>query len=279
MVGATPVFVDVRPDTFNLDVNSLEQAVGEAQRLGLQPRVVVPVDLFGQPAEHGAIAEVAARHGLLILDDAAQGFGGCLGEQRIGTFGHATATSFFPAKPLGCYGDGGAILTDDDGLANVLRSIRVHGKGGDKYDNVRIGLNARLDSIQAAILIEKLAIFPEELEARQRIAARYTAALSDVAQTPVLLDGAVSAWAQYTLLVNRRDAVIDTCKAEGVPTQVYYPIPLHRQSGYAHYPTVPGGCPVADELAGRVISLPMHPYLSERDQDRVIAAVRRALDD
>lgn len=170
LVGATPVFVDVRPDTFNLDVNSLEQAVGEAQRLGLQPRVVVPVDLFGQPAEHGAIAEVAARHGLLILDDAAQGFGGCLGEQRIGTFGHATATSFFPAKPLGCYGDGGAILTDDDGLANVLRSIRVHGKGGDKYDNVRIGLNARLDSIQAAILIEKLAIFPEELEARQRIA-------------------------------------------------------------------------------------------------------------
>ncbi|GAA0602800.1 DegT/DnrJ/EryC1/StrS aminotransferase family protein [Caenispirillum bisanense] len=277
LVGATPVFVDVRPDTFNLDVASLGAAVAEARRLDLRPRVVIPVDLFGQPAEYDAIGDAAAHHDLLVLADAAQGFGGRLGNRAVGTFGHATATSFFPAKPLGCYGDGGAIFTDDDALADVLRSIRVHGKGDDKYDNVRVGLNARLDTLQAAILIEKLAIFADELDARQRVAARYTSALSDVARTPVLVDGAFSAWAQYTLIVDDRPSLMAACKAEGVPTQVYYPIPMHKQTGYAHLPAAPEGCPVSEKLAGRVVSLPMHPYLSEADQDRVIAAVRRAV--
>lgn len=275
LVGATPVFVDVRADTFNLDVTSLEAAIPEAQRLHLRPRVVIPVDLFGQPADHGAIAGVAARHDLLVMVDAAQSFGGRLGDGRVGAFGHATTTSFFPAKPLGCYGDGGAIFTDDPALADTLRSIRVHGKGGDKYDNVRIGLNARLDTIQAAILVEKMVIFEDELAARQRIADRYSAALSDVAHTPMVMPGAVSAWAQYTLIVDDRPTIATGCADAGVPTQIYYPIPLHRQGGYAHFPTGPGGCPVSEDLALRVLSLPMHPYLTENEQDRVITAVRR----
>jgi dTDP-4-amino-4,6-dideoxygalactose transaminase len=277
LVGATPVFVDVLPDTFDLDAASLDRAVAAAQEMGLRPRVVIPVDLFGLPADHAAVAAAAARHGLLVLDDAAQGFGGSLNNRRVGSFGDITATSFFPAKPLGCYGDGGALLTDDDALAELLRSVRVHGKGTDKYDNVRPGLNARLDTLQAAVLLEKLAIFPDELEARQRVADRYTAALADCVETPAGRAGARSAWAQYTILVDEREKVMAACKAVGVPTQVYYPIPMHAQTGYARYPQAPGGCPVSERLARRVLSLPMHPYLSEADQERVIAAVRGAV--
>lgn len=277
LVGATPVFLDVRPDTFDIDAAGLDGAVAAAKDLGLRPRAVVPVDLFGLPADHAAVATAAARHGLLVLDDAAQGFGGSLNNRRIGAFGHATATSFFPAKPLGCYGDGGAVLTDDDALADLLKSIRVHGKGADKYDNVRPGLNARLDTIQAAVLLEKLAIFPAELDARQRIAERYTAALADCVKTPAGRTRARSAWAQYTIQVDDRDKVMSVCKAAGVPTQVYYPIPMHAQTGYTRYPLAPGGCPVSESLARRVLSLPMHPYLSEADQDRVIAAVLAAV--
>ena len=277
LVGATPVFVDVLPGTFDMAAASLDSAVAEAKARGLRPRVVIPVDLFGLPADHPAVAAMAAEYDLLVLDDAAQGFGGSLGNRRIGAFGQATATSFFPAKPLGCYGDGGAILTDDTELAALLTSIRIHGKGSDKYDNMRIGLNARLDTIQAAVLLEKLAIFPEELEARQRVADRYSAALCDCVETPAARSGARSAWAQYTVLVDDREKVMAACKAVGVPTRVYYPIPMHRQTGYVHLPTVSGGCPVADDLARRVLSLPMHPYLGESDQDRVIAAVRAAV--
>lgn len=277
LVGATPVFVDVLPDTFNLDPASLDAAIDAAVQAGLTPRAVIPVDLFGQPADHPAIAAIAAAHGLLVLDDAAQGFGGALNDRAVGTFGHATATSFFPAKPLGCYGDGGAVFTDDDALAETLRSLRVHGKGGDKYDNVRIGQNSRLDTLQAAILIEKLAVFADEIVARQRVADRYAAALGTVTRTPVVTPGARSAWAQYTLVVEDRAALVAGCRDAGVPTQVYYPIPLHRQSGYAQYPQAPGGCPVSDHLAGHVVSLPMHPYLSPAAQDRVIAAVRHAV--
>lgn len=277
LVGASPVFVDVLPGTFDIDPAHLEASVQAATARGLHPRVVIPVDLFGLPADHPAVAVVAARHGLLVLDDAAQGFGGSLDGRLVGTFGRATATSFFPAKPLGCYGDGGAILTDDAELAATLRSIRVHGKGTDKYDNVRVGLNARLDTMQAAILLEKLAIFAEELEARQRIAERYSAALGNRIAVPATRRGARSAWAQYTILVDERERVAAACKAEGVPTQVYYPIPMHRQVGYVHFPQGPGGCPVAEDLSRRVLSLPMHPYLSETDQDSVIAAVRAAV--
>ena len=277
LLGATPVFVDVHRETFNIDPASLEGAIGVARDRGLTPRVIVPVDLFGQPADYPAILGIAEDHDLLVLSDAAQSFGGRLGNRRVGTFGHTTTTSFFPAKPLGCYGDGGAVFTEDDDLADTIRSIRVHGKGSDKYDNVRVGLNARLDTLQAAILIEKLAIFADELEARQVVADRYTAALSDIAATPHVIDGARSAWAQYTLIVDERDALMAACKAQGVPTQIYYPTPLHQQSAYADMPQAPGGCPVSAELCAKVVSLPMHPYLSETDQDRVIGAVRGAL--
>ena len=277
LLGATPVFVDVHRETFNIDPSSLEGAIDVARDRGLTPRVVVPDDLFGQPADYPAILRVAEEHDLLVLSDAAQSFGGQFGNQHVGTFGHATTTSFFPAKPLGCYGDGGAVFTEDDDLANIVRSIRVHGKGSDKYDNIRVGLNARLDTLQAAILIEKLAIFSDELEARQIVADRYSAALSDIAVTPTIIKGARSAWAQYTLIVEDRAALMSASKAQGVPTQVYYGTPLHQQTAYLDMPQAPLGCPLSADLADRVVSLPMHPYLSETDQDRVIDAVRGAL--
>lgn len=271
--GATPVFVDVLEDTFNMDPESLETAIGAAADMNLTPRAVIPVDLFGQPADYRRLLPIAERHGLKVLADTAQGFGATLDGQRTGTFGDATATSFFPAKPLSCYGDGGAIFTDDDALADDLHSLRVHGQGSDKYDNVRIGMNGRMDTIQAAVLIEKLAIFPDEIVARQQVADYYASGLGPAYLPPALMDGATSVWAQYTIQVEDRGAVQATCKAAGVPTAVYYPIPLSRQTGYRHFPTVPGGIPVSDALSERVISLPMHPYLDRETQDRILAAV------
>lgn len=277
LVGATPLFVDVLPGSFNIDPASLKAGIDEARRLGLRPRVVMPVDLFGQPADYGAISAIAAEHDLLLLADAAQSFGARRDNRRVGTLGTYTATSFFPAKPLGCYGDGGAIFTDDDAKADLLRSLRFHGKGDDKYNNVRIGMNSRLDTLQAAILIEKLRIFEDEIVARQRIADRYNVAFEGLAQLPLLDSGATSVWAQYTLVVPDRTAVAKACQAAGIPTAVYYPIPLNRQAGYGHYPAVPGGLPVSERLAAQVISLPMHPYLEDDVQQRIIAVVRAAL--
>lgn len=279
LLGATPVFVDVHADSFNMDAASLKKAIATAKAKGLKPKAVIPVDLFGLPADHDPIADIARTENLFILDDAAQGFGGLYRGRKIGTLGHATATSFFPAKPLGCYGDGGAILTDDDELLAVLKSVRVHGSGTDKYDNVRIGLTARLDTIQAAVLIEKLNIFPDEIEARNRIAKRYSKALADVAIVPVLAKDYLSVWAQYTLRLKpgRRDDLAKTLSAEGIPTAIYYPKPLHRQTAYSHYPVAEGGLPVTDKLADEVISLPMHAYIDEPTQDRIIDAVRCAL--
>lgn len=275
--GATPIFVDVEAASFNMDPASLDIGITDAAKLGLTPRAVIPVDLFGQPADYHRILPIAARHGLFVLADAAQSFGGALGNRRVGTFGGITATSFFPAKPLGCYGDGGAVFTDDDHLADLIRSLRVHGQGSDKYDNVRIGRNGRLDTIQAAVLIEKLSIFEEEIAARQRVADRYGSALGDVAGVPKLAPGAISVWAQYTLIVPARDKVAAALKAEGIPTAIYYPIPLSQQGGYRHFPTVTGGVPVSEMLSKQVISLPMHPYLEPDVQDRIVAAVRRAV--
>jgi dTDP-4-amino-4,6-dideoxygalactose transaminase len=273
-VGATPVFVDVIEDTFNLDPARLETAIALGKRQGLRPRAVIPVDLFGQPADYTALAPIAAAHDMFVLCDAAQSFGASLGGRRVGTFGRATATSFFPAKPLGCYGDGGAVLTDDDDLAAVLRSLRAHGQGTNKYDNVRIGINGRLDTMQAAILLQKLTIFEDEIEARQRIARRYADLLGDVVRLPQLIEGAVSTWAQYTIVTERRDSVITACKRAGVPTAIYYPIPLSRQTAYKHFPSGPEGVPVSERLAQQVVSLPMHPYLDPATQERVAAAVR-----
>lgn len=277
LVGATPVFVDVLPGSFNIDPASLEAGIELAGQLGLRPRVVMPVDLFGQPADYGRLGPLAAKHNLLLLADAAQSFGAQLHNRRVGTLGDYTATSFFPAKPLGCYGDGGAIFVDDDAKADLLRSLRFHGKGDDKYNNIRIGMNSRLDTLQAAILIEKLKIFSEEIEARQRVADRYNTAFAGMAQLPLLDAGATSVWAQYTLVVPDRAALASACHAAGIPTAVYYPIPLNRQAGYSQYPSVPGGLPVAERLAAQVISLPMHPYLDEATQDRIVEVVTGSL--
>jgi dTDP-4-amino-4,6-dideoxygalactose transaminase len=279
LLGATPVFVDVHAETFNLDADSLKAAIATAKKQGLKPKAVIPVDLFGLPADFDAITPIARAENLFILDDAAQGFGATYKGRRLGTFGDATATSFFPAKPLGCYGDGGAVLTDDDALLDRLKSHRVHGGGADKYDNVRLGMTARLDTIQAAVLIEKLKIFEEEIAARDRVARRYAEGLSDVATLPQVPDGLTSVWAQYTIRLapGKRDRLADDLKAQGIPTAIYYPKPLHRQQAYKHYPVAGNGLPVTDRLADEVISLPMHAYLEPDVQDRVIEAVRRAL--
>ena len=279
LVGATPVFVDVDAKTFNIDANGIAGAVETARQAGLNPKAIIPVDLFGLPADHAAIRAAAAAANLLVLDDAAQSFGATCDNRRLGTFGLCTATSFFPAKPLGCYGDGGAVMTDDDGLADIMRSLRVHGQGSDKYDNVRIGLASRLDTMQAAILIEKLKIFPDEIDARNAIARRYNEGLSDVAIVPAVPPGMTSVWAQYTIRVQggRRDALAAELKAERIPTAIYYPIPLHRQQAYKQYPVGKGGVAVSDRLADEVISLPMHAYLDPPTQDRIIEATRRAL--
>jgi dTDP-4-amino-4,6-dideoxygalactose transaminase len=277
ILGATPVFVDVLRDTFNMDPASLQAAVTAVENeRALRPAGVIPVDLFGQPADYLAVERVADRHGLWILADAAQSFGATLHDRKVGTLARVTATSFFPAKPLGCYGDGGAVFTDDDDIAAMLRSVRVHGKGGDKYDNVRVGVNSRLDTLQAAILLEKLRIYGEEITARQRAAERYNAALGNVAAAPRLTAGATSVWAQYTLVLENRDAVARDLKAKGIPTAIYYPRPLHRQTAFQGFPGAPGGLPVSEHLAGRVLSLPMHPYLERETQDRVNDAVAAA---
>jgi dTDP-4-amino-4,6-dideoxygalactose transaminase len=275
-VGATPVFVDVQADTFNLDPASLDRAITWARGEGLRPRAVIPVDLFGQPADYRQIIPIAERAGMFVLADAAQSFGATLDNRRVGSFGAATSTSFFPAKPLGCYGDGGAVLTDDPELAKIMRSLRVHGQGSDKYDNVRIGMNGRLDTIQAAILLQKLAIFDSEIEARHSVAERYNAALRDKVRVQGLLPESTSVWAQYTIVVEDRDRIAAACKAAGIPTAVYYPIPLPQQTGYKHFPA-PGGVPVSEELSRHVISLPMHPYLTAAMQDRIVAVVRSAI--
>jgi dTDP-4-amino-4,6-dideoxygalactose transaminase len=281
LTGATPVLVDVNEVTFNIDAASLARGIAMARKVGLKPKAVVPVDLFGQPADFDAILPVAEAEGLFVLDDAAQGFGASYKGRRLGTFGLATATSFFPAKPLGCFGDGGAIFTDDAALAEKLRSIRVHGHGSDKYDNVRLGLTARLDTMQAAILIEKLKIFDDEIAARNRVAQRYANGLGNVVVTPRVADGCTSIWAVYTVRVpgGRRDALVEALKARGVPSMVYYPKSIHQQTAYKHFPVADGGVAVSERLSQDVISLPIHAYLDEPTQDRVIKAVRDALAD
>jgi dTDP-4-amino-4,6-dideoxygalactose transaminase len=276
-LGAVPIFVDCLPETFNMDPASLEFGINTARQLGLKPVGVIPVDLFGQPADYDAIEAICAREDLWILCDAAQSFGASYRGRKLGTIGAATSTSFFPAKPLGCYGDGGAVFTNDDELAAIMRSLRVHGQGSDKYDNVRIGMNGRLDTMQAAVLIEKLKIFPEEIVARDRVAKRYNEMLGDVATVPLVAEGNTSVWAQYTLRVPNRDAVAAALKAKGIPTAIYYPKPLHQQTAYNKFPCAGNGVPVAERLAGEVLSLPMHPYLEEAVQDRIITAVRETL--
>jgi dTDP-4-amino-4,6-dideoxygalactose transaminase len=275
-LGAVPVFVDVSPDTFNLDPYSLEAGAYAARRAGLRPVGVIAVDLFGQPANYDAIHQFAQAHRLWVVADAAQSFGARQNGCRVGTLAKVTATSFFPAKPLGCYGDGGAVFTDDPDLAEVIRSLCVHGQGEDKYDNVRIGMNARLDTLQAAILLAKLEVFAEELEARRRAAACYDALLAGLVMTPSLREGASSTWAQYTIRAADRDALKKRLAAGGIPTAVYYPRPLHRQTAYRDFPVADDGCPIAERIATEVLSLPMHPYLDVTTQERIAGAVYAA---
>jgi dTDP-4-amino-4,6-dideoxygalactose transaminase len=279
LVGATPVFADVQDTSFNIDPRSVKEALATARRLGLKPKAMIPVDLFGQPADYDALGEIAQAESLFMLGDAAQSFGALCRNRAVGTLAQATGTSFFPAKPLGVYGDGGAVFTDDDELAAVMRSIRVHGEGSERYDCVRIGLNGRFDTIQAAVLIEKLKIFRDEIAARDRIARRYSAALASLTTVPRLGEGMTSVWAQYTIRLPRgqRDAFVTALKGQGIPTAIHYPKPVHRQPAYRGFPVADSGLPVSERLAEEVVSLPMHAYLDEPTQDRIIEAVRRAL--
>lgn len=280
LTGATPVFVDVDEATFNMDAASLKRGIATATRAGLKPRAVIPVDLFGQSADHDRIGEIADAEAMFVLDDAAQGFGASYKGRRLGTFGLATATSFFPAKPLGCFGDGGAIFTDDAELAQTLRSIRVHGQGSDKYDNVRLGLTGRLDTLQAAVLIEKLKIFEDEIAARDKVADRYARGLGNMVGVPRLAGGSSSVWAQYTIRLPNgvdRDGFAAALKSQGIPTAIYYPKSMHQQTAYRDFPVADGGLPASERLSRDVISLPIHAYLDEPTQQRIIATVRGAL--
>jgi UDP-2-acetamido-2-deoxy-ribo-hexuluronate aminotransferase len=277
LLGATPVFVDIDPKTFNLDPEALAEAVS---RLGhnpgtapLKPKGIIPVDLFGQPADYGRIHAIAQGRGLFVLEDAAQSFGATYKGRRAGSLSEMAATSFFPAKPLGCYGDGGAVFTDDDGLAEVLRSIRVHGQGQLRYEHVRLGLTGRLDTLQAAVLLAKLAIFDQEVTARQKVAQRYSEALHPLVEVPLVDPACTSVWAQYSVLSPHREALLQKLQQAQIPTAIYYPLPLHLQRVFTHLGYKPGDFPVSESASRRIFSLPMHPYLGPADQDRIIQAL------
>jgi UDP-2-acetamido-2-deoxy-ribo-hexuluronate aminotransferase len=276
LLGATPVFVDIDPRTFNIDPGLLEAAIAglgkDSRTAGLKPKGVIPVDLFGQPADYDKINALARKHGLFVLEDAAQSFGATYKGRRAGALAETAGTSFFPAKPLGGYGDGGAIFTADDELAAALRSIRVHGQGTHKYDNVRIGLNGRLDTLQAAIVLAKLEIFDAEVAARQVVAQRYSDGLRGLVEVPYVGPDCTSVWAQYSVLSDRKAELQAKLKEAGIPTAVYYPLPLHLQGAFGHLGRQAGDFPVSESAAARIFSLPMHPYLTEEDQERIIKA-------
>ncbi|MDO4261028.1 MAG: DegT/DnrJ/EryC1/StrS family aminotransferase [Eubacteriales bacterium] len=278
-VGATPVFADVSEDTFTVDADSLERVIQAVAAEGkLTPKAVVAVDLFGLPADYDRVLAVAERYGLYVLEDCAQGFGGTYHGRKAGTFGHISTTSFFPAKPLGCYGDGGAVFTDNDEWAALIRSMRVHGKGSSKYDNVRIGMNSRLDTIQAAVLQVKLRAFQDyELAKVNEAAARYTEALADCVKVPEVPEGCTSSWASYNILLKdeaQRDAVREHLQENGVPTMVYYPKGLHQQKVFADCCLYGETLPVTTDICKRTLAIPVSPYLSEEDQRKIIRLIR-----
>jgi dTDP-4-amino-4,6-dideoxygalactose transaminase len=280
LLGAAPVFVDIDPHTYNLDPEALAAALADfhknPQTRGLTPRGILAVDLFGQPADYAAINALAEKWGLFVIEDAAQSFGALYHGRRAGSLAETAATSFFPAKPLGGYGDGGALFTDDDDLAAALLSIRNHGQGGERYEHVRLGLNGRLDTLQAALLLAKLEIFDQELAARQIVARRYHEGLQGLVKTPVVAPGCTSAWAQYSVESPDRAHLLARLQAGGVPTAIYYPIPLHLQAVFQALGYKPGDFPASEAAAARIFSLPMHPYLAPADQERIIEVIRRA---
>lgn len=272
--GATPVFVDVDDDSFNISISDLKAKVAETLAEGrLKPAAILAVDLFGQPADYHAINALAATHDMLVIADAAQSFGARAGNARVGGLAEVTATSFYPSKPLGCYGDGGAIFTHNEDLADIMRSVRSHGEGAEKYDIVRIGVNGRLDAMQAAVLLVKMDIFDDELAKREIVAREYDKRLADLVKIPVRVRDATSAWAQYTLKVEDRDGLASFLKARGIPTMVYYPMPMHFQPAYDRYGKGAGSLPVSERLSTEVLSLPFHPYLTEAEIDRVTGAI------
>ena len=276
--GATPIFVDVCEDSYNLDVQSFQRAIEYARSINLRPACVIPVDLFGLPADYDTIEEVAKQERMAIIADSAQGFGATYRGRKTGAIGDIATTSFFPAKPLGCYGDGGALFTDDEDIARLIRSYRIHGKGSHKYDNERIGINSRLDTLQAAILLAKLEIYQDEIDARQEVAKRYESGLANVLHTPKVPVGSKSVWAQYTIRPRNgrdRNTEIQRLTAAGVPTAIYYPHPLHQQTAYRNFPGDPNGLVVSERLSQEVFSLPMHPYLDVDTQEQIIAVIAR----
>ena len=280
IVGGVPFFVDVDLETFNLCPKSLRECIKETRKLGLRPVGVMPVDLFGSPANYEEIQEIAAENKLWILADSAQGFGATYKEKSTGNIGDVATTSFFPAKPLGCYGDGGSIFTSNDEIAEKLNSLRIHGKGHHKYENVRIGMNSRLDTLQAAILLEKLSIYPDEIVKRNVIANRYTAELQGLITTPFISKESSSVWAQYTVRApdeKSRQHLMDALKTHGIPTAIYYPKPLHKQKAYTNFPSDPNGLYNSEKLSETVFSLPMHPYIQNEMQDYVITTLKKAL--
>jgi len=275
LAGATPVVVDVEPDTFNMSPEDLKLAVKQAKDRGLNPKVVIPVDLFGLMANYDEIGKIAAENNMVVIADSCQSFGASYKGKRAGSMGLLTSTSFFPAKPLGCYGDGGAVFTDSDEMLELVKSFRVHGMGSDRYENVRIGLNGRLDTIQAAILLVKLSVFEEELQKRQIVAARYREGIKNVTHQ-VIAEGNFSAYAQFSFVTDKRDELQAHLKEADIPSMIYYPIPVHRQKAYVPYCDY-HECPVADMLSKKIISLPMHPYLDEATQDFIIAKVNEVV--
>lgn len=278
LLRARPVFVDIDAATFNLDPEALEEKILEVHRQGRwRPRGIIAVDLFGQPAAYDRINAVAQQHGLFVVEDAAQAFGATYRGRRAGALAPLAATSFFPAKPLGCYGDGGALFTSDPELAAKLRSLRNHGQGRHRYDHVRIGLNGRFDTLQAAVLLAKLQIFPEEIRARQQVAARYTEGLQEWVTVPGVAPECTSVWAQYSIRTPQRDLLQQQLQAVGIPTAIYYPRPLHLQPAFQDLDYRPGDFPVSEACSRDILSLPMHPYLTPEQQDLIIAAVRQAL--
>jgi len=282
LVGATPVFVDIDYNTYNMDPEKLEEAITRIEKEGkLIPKVVIPVDLFGLPADYPKILEVAKKHKIKVLEDAAQGFGGHINNQRAGSFGDVAATSFFPAKPLGCYGDGGAVFTNDDELAEIMKSIRVHGQGENKYDNIRTGLNARLDTIQAAILLPKLKAFIDyELDSRNKKASKYTELLRGTVKTPYVPKGFLSSWAQYSVLAESSEArtrIMNALKEAGIPSMIYYQKPMHLQTVYSGLGYKPGDFPMTENVCSRIFSLPMHPYLEDSIIEQISDIIKKTV--
>ncbi len=285
LLGATPVFVDIEPDTFNIDPVKLEKTIIAVERGGSQeyplpigveglvPRGIIPVDLFGQAANYEIINGIAEKHGLFVIEDACQSFGAEYKSKKACSLADIACTSFFPAKPLGCYGDGGMVFTDNDELKEKMISIRVHGSGSDKYDNVRLGINGRLDTLQASVLLTKFEIFPEEMDLRQTVAKRYADFLIKSVSVPFVAEGCRSAWAQYSVLCNNRNELIDKLKTAGIPVAIYYPIPLHLQGAYRYLGYQKDSFPVSEKTAGRIFSIPMHPYLTEQEQMTIASVI------